>query len=727
MSSPSDSRPSSAWLLTVERVLSSTALRRGITLTACIVLLQLAVFLTFYTGQSIPPYDFLGAYAGDAFVWWTDGGFFNRTEWVPYVWAGYPSASGLQNSGWYLPTGIITLFGPYSLHLAAILAAMHVAFGAYGMYFLLRVLRAPFFVALFASVAMFFGVGFFSNASHIDIARAYAWMPWVLLVLTPLWKWNRWWSIPVATLIVWQALTGIYPGTTVAAVYVLVPWVVVVCLVYRPRVTAFLLPLAVSGVVALLLSMPRLLPYFLLNGGGDVSRDADSSRFTPSVLGTVLFSYDYKYDIPNDVTMRSFFIPVAVLVLALFARWSDPLCKLACALGVPALLLGMPFLPWYNAVQSLPGLGLSRFTMSDFKLFLVLAAILLACSGLRRLTSTLTQPRVTRGMAVSLTLASLLVIGFSVLAVSGRQTKSEVVYPLLLLGFVVALVTVFVVYNNARDSKWFASSARGGLATLFSIVIILATAGSGLLWAYTTPGPWNVNREAIELKAYGATIDSLISQRADNTGELTQRPARAPLPEDLTRKLLYNRQGNAAFFSGEYSVAGYINLRGSESLDTLEQTLLTSDIRHEFAAFLALPGTILAVSEEGRTTKTALSDCVQNEDCGVDATPVSYSPGEYVYQVSLTNPTVTNLNEAYFPGWSAEACFADGDCVPLTPELSPYGTIQLALPSGDFELSLSYSPPGRGAGWVLFGSGLMILLVTIATTVVTTRRREVTE
>ncbi|WGD38066.1 hypothetical protein [Lysinibacter sp. HNR] len=713
-------------LLNAKSFLSSTALRRGITLSALILILQLSVFLPFYTGHAIPPYDFLGAYAGDAFVWWTDGGFFERTEWVPYLWAGYPSAGGLQNSAWYLPTGLITAFGPYSMHMAAILAALHVAFGAYGMYFLLRALRSGFFVSLFASVALFFGVGFFSNASHIDIARAYAWLPWVLLVFTPLWKWKRWWSIPLSSLILWQALTGIYPGTTVAAVYALIPWTVVICLIYRPKIKSFILPLAVSGFAALLLSMPRLLPYALLNDDGS-SAFGESSVFSPSVLGTVLFGYGVQNDIPNDVTMRSFFVPVTVLALTAFARWTDPLCKLGLAIGVPAFLLGMPFLPWFEATRNLPGLSLSRFTMSDFKLFLVLAAILLASSGLKTLTSSKQQPRLSRGILISLAASWLVVAGFGILAIRGPYSKLDTIPALLLLCLVLAIVTAFITFNHTLDHKKFGTTGQKSVTTLFSFAMIFLTGTSGILWAYSTPGPWKSDRVPTEIAAYGETVDNLISQRAENMSDRTQRPARTPLPPNFGDHDLYDNRGNAAFFSAEYSIAGYINLKRSNSHNTLEHALLKSEIREELAAFLALPGTVLAVADDGSTSAESLLACVLENDCGVDSTPISYAPGEYTYQLSLSSPRTVVLNESFFPGWSAQACFADGRCEILDPQLSPYGIIQIALPSGDFDLSLSYLPPGRTAGWILFGSGLMVLLGAVAVVMFIKRRQKETE
>lgn len=719
----------SAELRAVGMRLSSTPLRRGAVLTAVILMLQLLVFLTSYTGRTIPPWDFLGAYAGEAYVWWTDGNLFNHLDWIPYVLGGYPSDTSLQNSGWYLPTGFMTLFGPYTLHMAAILAALHVAFGSYGMYFLLRGFRAGFGVALFAAVSIFFGVGFYSNASHIDIARSYAWLPWVLLLLSPLWKWDRWWSIPVASLLLWQALTGVYPGTLIAAVYVLVPWIIVLCVIYRPRFTAFLLPLAISALVALLLSMPRLVPYAMLDDGGETTGTGDASLFSPSLLGTVLFGYGIQYNgLPNDVTMRSFFIPVTVLMLALFARWSDPLCRAALALGIPSFVLGMPFFPWFQTEQSLPGLGLSRFTMSDYKLFLVGAAILLACSGLRTLTVGADAGSRRRGDLVSLVLGWFLLAGFSLAAAVGPQGKRDTLPPLALLTLTLAILTAVVILRRRQKISVDVPVRRFRMrpVALLSACIAL-TVISGTVWAYSTPGPWRVDRIEAEQGTFGDTIDHLIAKRADVSEQMSQRPARAPLSPGYTPQTLLSASGNAAFYSGEYSLPAYVNLKRAESQRRLERTLLDSSIRDEFAAYMALPGTVLAVAADGSISSEILTACIEMDQCGVDARPLAYVAGSYSYRISLETPTVVNLNESFYPGWSAEACTRAGQCTTLAPELSPYGTIQIALPAGDFDLALRYTTPGRGLGYGLFAGGLAILLGATITICMTRRRKEVTE
>lgn len=703
---------------------AGTSLRRGITVFAVLVFLQVVMFWQFYAGIGIPPYDFLGAYAGDAFVWWTDGAFFAPPEWIPYVWGGYPSASGLQNSAWYLPTGIVAMFGTYNLHAAAILAAIHVAFGACGMYLLLRAFRVDFFISLFGAVALFFGVGFFSNASHIDIARAYAWLPWVLWILTPLWPWRKWWSIPLASLLLWQAITGIYPGIAVSSVYVLIPWILMLSLVFKPKFSEYVLPAALAGVTALLLSMPRVLPYLLLNDGSSEPAP-EASLFSGSVLGTMLFGYRYDYDIPNDLTMRSLFVPVTVIVLALFARWSDPICKVAFALVGPAVLLGMPFWPWFSAVQHLPGLQLSRFSMSDFKVFMVVGAILLAVSGLRTLCSRARVARPALGLVLSIATAWVILLGFTVLAIRGPQAKVDTVPPLLLLATAVSLVTAYVAFDVVASRQQSLAAARCRAREVLVASVIVLTGVSGAVWAYGTAGPWLVDRVPAEMAAYGATVDELVAARQARPTGLAQRPARAAVQSGFEQADLYASQGNAAFFNGEYSLPGYVNLKRSESHVALMEALLDPNIGPYFADFMAMPGAMLATESDGLVELEALRSCTERYDCGIDVTPVAYDVDRFVYRVDVLDQTTVTLNEAFFPGWKATACVTAEQCHTLRVTGSEAGTIMLDLPAGQYDVTLQYEAPGRKTAWLLFSSGVLLAAVSAATTFLFSRREKV--
>lgn len=694
----------------------SRGFRLGI-LAAIVLALEFIVFRSYFYGSSIPPWDFLGSYNTDAYLWWTNGSFFDPIEWVPNVWGGYPAALILQNSGWYLPVGLVAAIIPFSLHASAALSAVHVAFGFVGVYALARSLKLRFGISTLLAVAWFFGVAYFSNAEHVDIVRGYAWIPWVLLVLSPRWPWRRVWGIPLAAVVLWQATTGMYPGMVFATCYVALVWVITWQLVSRERLRRFLIPLGVAAISAVLLSAPRLVPYFLYPSDA-ASGLPETSVFSVNMLGTLLFGYGSP-ELENDISMRSFFVPATILVLAFFARWRHLVTKLAVALIVPALLLGMPFFPWADLVQSLPGLGLSRFTMSDFKPFLIFGLLLLAASGLFTLLSARRSLPLRPDTWIRIVGALAVLVGLALIGWKGPFSLQEWAPQIVLLGIVLVVVVLWRLTPRSRRATSF-----------FTSVLIVLTAVSGTLWAYGTTAPWKAPRVATETATFGAPVSDLI---AADTGESSsvQRPGRLPLPDGFTEAELFGGGWNRVYYTGELAIGGYINLKGSQTQRMIVAGLLDPESGSEFAAFMALPGTVLTVPQGQEFDSASLRACVTENDCGAATVePKSYSPGRFEYEVEAQTEQSAVLNEAYFPGWEASACFEGERCEQLAVGASPTGLVQLELPSGSYTLELNYHTPGREIAWVLFwfGAGLCLgsMIWLLGRRAFTTRRGSVT-
>ena len=678
-------------------------------LTALVVALELLMFRSYFYGRIIPPWDFLGSYNTDAFLWWLEGGFFTPLDWVPEVWGGYPSALNLQNSAWYIPVGIASLFGPFTLHSSAIVAALNVGLGFVGTYFLARSFRSGFVVSTVVATAGFFGVAYFSNAQHVDIARGYALIPWVLLVLSPTWSWKRWWGIPVGAFILWQAVTGMYPGMIVTTVYAGAIWIAVYQWRSRASLRSYLIPAAIAAVVAVLLSAPRLLPYLLTQESGTAVLP-DGSLFSPAMVGTLLFGYS-SGELPNDVSMRSFFIPATMLLLAFFARFRDSATAQALAIGIPAALLGLPFWPWFQASQSLPGLGLSRFTMSDFKVFLVLAVLLLATSGLKALSTIDRAAPIPRRIWRSLALAAAFGIGMALIGIYGPFTRIEWFPPIVILAFGFAVIAVWVLLRNTRLPF-----------VIVAATLAVTTIVSGAVWAYTTEVTWRADRVGAETLSYGAPIADLLAERVADD-DLNQRPERLEPNDDYTLGDLRNTFWSRAYYTGEYSVGGYLNLKGSLTPEQLEAALLDSRTADDFLDFFAAAGTIATSPADESPSMGDLESCGTEADCGpATVMPAGYDPGHLRYHVSSDSEVTGTFNEAYYKGWQLTACTEDGDCTALEPSRSELGLVQADLPSGDYMLELDYQTPGRPMSWILFGLGIAIAIASAAAVLLGARR-----
>ena len=146
-----------------------------------------------------------------SYSWWDLGSFFNPTTYLPYLVSGFPSHLGLQVSSFYLPVGLIAEFGEYTILNAARLQAITISIGLVGVFLLSKKFDLNVISRMIVSVGYFFSAGFFSNASHIDIVRAWSFFPWLLLLMFPINK-IRFLTLPVISLIWFQFFVGAYPG-----------------------------------------------------------------------------------------------------------------------------------------------------------------------------------------------------------------------------------------------------------------------------------------------------------------------------------------------------------------------------------------------------------------------------------------------------------------------------------------------------------------------------------
>lgn len=686
----------------IRRVDFGLARYRAIVVVIVLLALELLVFRSYFVGRIAPPWDFFGPYNTEAYQWWELGGFFAPREWVANAWAGYPSALNLQNSAWYLPVGLASAFGPFTLHASAVVAALHVAFGALGTYLLVRSFQVRFPIAVLALVAAFFAVGYYSNAQHVDISRAYAWIPWLLLVFAPTFPWRRAWSIPVASLVIWQAVTGMYPGVTIALIYTGAFWVVMHQILTRYPVRRFLGPLAISVLIAICLSMPRLLPYAMLQEDA-AGRLQESSSFSPALLGTLVFGYSSD-QIGNDVSMRSLFVPSTILVLAFFACWRHRITKLAIAMLVPAIVLGMPGFPWAEAVQNLPGLGFSRFGLSDFKVFMVLGVVLLACSGATAFFENRTRVRMPLKMWISLGGAWLFALAVGLLGKVGPYSNDERIPGFILLLLALASISVVFVLRISR---------RPRSVSVVLMVMTVMTAVTGTVWAFQNELPWRTDRVQGEISTFGETVDALISQRS-TSGETTQRAPRVPLPADTASTGTTNGYSNRYSYLNRDSIVSYINLKGSVTQSLLNDSLLGPNASPEFAAFLAAPGTAVTIAPGSTASAAELSACVVDRSCGAaSVAPVSYTPGHLAYEFSSPGKLDAIFNEAFYEGWTATAC-TDGACKPLAVTRSAQGLVSVEIPAGTYLLHLNYVVRGTSTGWALFWGGVVSAMAVMA-------------
>ncbi|WP_273654160.1 hypothetical protein [Cellulomonas fimi] len=696
-----------------------------------LVLLELLVLGGWLAGSVSPQFDFLGGYNAEAFAWWTDGGFFHPLEWMPYAWGGYPQAVAVQGSTWYLPVGLAAAVSDFTIRTAAVVQALHVAFGALGFYVLARRWDLGRATATLALVAGFFAPGYFANAQHVDIVRGYAWAPWVLLVLSTAWPWRRWWGVPLAALVLWQAVVGMYPGMVLGYAYAGAAWVVLTQVLLRPRLRDYLVPLAAAGVAAGMLAMLKFLPAVAVRGSGEAG--VEFSEFDLGILGTVFFPYDGE-NLPMDMSMRSYFLPATVVALLAVVPWRDARARVAAGTAAVCALLALPVFPWFDELAALPGFDLSRFRSNDFKPVLLAAVVVLALLGLSRAVRSDALRRMSgdalhlawRRPWVVAALACLLVGAAGVGAVAGF-TVTRWVPPWTILATAAVVVVVLVGVGSPR---WRALVPD---ARLVAGVLVALTVVSGTAWAFSTTRPWRAERVAAETGTWGRTTDDMVASRGEAVADgrsavvpSDRRPARTPLTQEPVPIIESQNMWNDAYWTGVAAVGGYTNLKGSEAFTraftSFQDPATTVDAR----AWYAAPGVLLAADPDDVPDPADVDACAQDGDCGpgTTATAAGYEPGHLRYEVSTTGGPV-QLNEAWYPGWEVRACPAGSDdgCVEPATEPSATGTIATELPAGDWVVDVDYRTPGLRTAWTLFWAAVGGLVLWAASVVLLRRRR----
>lgn len=698
----------------VPRWLTRTARHEITAAVALLVVLEALVFGSWFSGTMVPPWDFLGSYNAEAFAWWRDGSFFSPLQWMPYVWGGYPAAASPQNSAFYLPVGLVSAVAPFTIHAAAALQALHVGLGALGMYVLVRRHGLGVLEARFGLVAYFFAVGFFSNAQHVDIVRAFAWAPWIFLCLSPRWPWRQWWGVPVAAVVLWQAAVSSYPGALVQMVYCALAWVTAQQVVTRTPVRRYILPMVAAGTSAALLAVVKYLPFILIRGLGGTDKPS-LGEFSVGIFSTLFFAYDVD-GLPNDLTMRSFFLVAPVVPLALLAeRRVSTLVAPACALVLSALVIGLPAWPWHGAVDALPGMSLSRFQMADSRVALTVGAVALACVGLGRLRRGAPLPR-WAVIAVGTVPVVALVLGTA----TGLAPEAWVV------AWLVLVLSAAVILGTGRGLVPATSTV---LCTSTAVALIGLAAISGAHWAFDQSRTWRTPREPVERLQWGATSGELILRRGEAaTGPVDARPARDPLP-DPTEVAPLSQWLNYTFYSGSLGVGGYINLAGAESFDAMQEPVVDpGPIGTDARTFWEASG-LLVESTLTVPPSALVHQCVTSGVCGESLTmkPTGYVAGSWSYRTDVASAVTVSFNEAWYPGMGLTACdVADGACRVVPVGAGAGGQVVATLEPGTWDLELAYDTPGDRVGWVAFTLGVALALAfpaASATTRVVRRRR----
>ena len=672
-------------------------------------LVNLLTFLPHYLGRMTFPWDFLAGYHAHSYAWYKYGSVLSPPAWFPWSDMGFPAFLAIQSGAWYLPLVILDTLGvDYTIHVATSFQALHVFAGAVGAYFLFRRYGFCAWIAFLGALAYHFTAAFYSGQQFVDIVRAAALLPWLWLSFHPDFIRKSWISPVLTSLILWQFLVAAYPGNIVSTAY----GSVVVCLVavagisgYRGRML-YLSLIGSSVVAALMMAMIKWYPIIAERSQLDYGV-ASQSVLEWKLLATIFLPYDVDL-FPGDVSMRSLWLPLLMLLGASFARLRTSAERVGAGLVGLTLFMSMivPALPFLMDV--LPGVRTSRFLVSDWRPILQLGLIFLALSGwVRVLAAEYSQVAVLVRSAAVGTFSILLVYGAETLGypASGLLRPLATIAAMLIVGAGVG----YLVQDEAglaRTRKWVIA------------LICLSVAGEAALHQFGQPRTWREPwSQATEVLTYGGTVEGLAGNQIAGS-DVLRRPGRyafGATPGDALRdrrSLAYNR----CWYSSTYCVLGYNNLKMSAPHKRFASAL-AEEGSEELLAFARRPQQLLVLPLDGSDRVRGLTgDNIESNAIGENLEGVSvdfleYSPSRVIYRIETPRPILIVENEIWWSGWNVSYCDETGCSKPTASRQSPQGLRSWTLEKGTWEVVLEYRNAHGSTGYRLFFLGLVLSIL----------------
>jgi len=661
-----------------------------------LLLENLVVFFRHYFLGAAFPWDFLGGYyAAPAF--WTSAiasGKFPR--WVPYQWLGYPISLNVQTGLFYPPLWLFPLFHvPYTLAAAVALQCGTVFAGALGMYFFLRLLVGSRREALVGAFAFQLFGGFYSNAEHVDIVRAFALSPWLLWALTAR-RSDR--AIPARFLAIpplfFLFATGAYPGATIAVFLIVALYIALEALRDRARVSgtdadaarapAWRLRSAAAvilvGVGAAMASVTLGPPLLFRREFARISLGPPSQMSFGLVhlAGTVMTNEW----LPGDISMTSTFVGL-VLVAALFLARLSALRRVWPVLavgGFAGLMAGGPASPLYRIVRGvLPLVGASRFPIADYRVFVAIAIVAAGSASLAVL-----RRRPLSSRALALRLGALAV--FSAWALLAAYKGHETALPIAEAAAALALAAAAVTLWMRRRGRPGGGGLGGAGSAWAAPAVLLALCGlDAARFLRETERTWVVPRALEVCRSFCAPISTL-HDRGEIVAPNVLDGLDGPRPARLESLDGYRASG---YLLGTFNIRdnGNMVLETKRALDATAWT--RAYIRAPWSAILLDPakakgpaGWWVPPPDSAARARASALGSVAVVHSGLDHAE---------YDVDLPAETLFVENESWFPGWTATV--PEGGRR-ISAEPANRGLRAWRLPAGRYRLETRFRLPG---------------------------------
>jgi hypothetical protein len=672
--------------------------------TSCfaIALLGLVNFLVFrghYFGSDCFPWDFWKSYYAVVAFWTTALRQHLLPEWIPFSSMGYPFFLNLQSSFFYPPLWIFVLPGiHYSLHAAVIVQCLHVFWGACGVFLLVKLLTGDWRSALFGALAYHFFGGFYSNSEHLDIVRAYAWLPWLFWGTTVKDRLqSRNLLLPAIT---YCAVTASYPGnigshTFFVGLYLAYQYYRAADTVNRTKT------LLVGGLFGLgiMLSVVALGPGFFLRKYLIHSHQAISGPWPfanwVSLVAPWASGHASLRGYVGDPSLISAFVGIPTIVLLLLIQ--KPVSR-AFAVWWGFLIVGLTFAAgrtsfFYDAlITVVPVLGLSRFPSSDYRGVLALSIIVLAAASLSDLLS---EPghlsaNLIRTRLKYLCLVPLVVMG-GIFGVS--LPEGELIWLLIIWGM--TIVALYMPSHAFLARPWLSPVILSALIIVGGFHVINVSR-----WTWT---------------AGGANLDDMYKRRIGFPTYEFPLPVTNSINGLPTRPARIDRKRNdftwSGYLDGTYQMSDWGNMEMTARNKVASKAALWK--------YMMQPLRPLVFPNAQHVSCDTVIQRLGQLDRGASPqenaiVPLTYGLNTTVYGVNLPTDSLMVENEIWFPGWKGKVVRENR----TTSEI-PVASVDKSLrawhlPAGRYTFVTRFQTPHFRVALIVSLAGLIIYLSLLA-------------
>lgn len=493
--------------------------------------------------------------------------------WSPYLFMGFPVYGDMQSGAWNPVVWLFSLIGRYDATLFHFENLLYVFLGGMGMHKLVFYKVRHAYTALLVGGAYMLS-GFMLSGQLINWLAAAAFIPFILLYYMRATSGGRKWDAVKSGFAMYMLLVAGYPSFFILMIYaLLVMFVIRVIenskkrvLPWKSFLTQHLIMILVFSGLSLpaIISFAELLPYYQRGDGTSFNDAIHNSLQWQHVLSFLFPSSIHANDVYSgtDVTCRNLYIGILTLpVLFAFPPKKNRrnLALLLCAILAFLFSLGDTTPVRKLAFDLLPGMDTFRHP-SQARLFVMIALLLLAAPGIRKLLNHPSDEVIRRTRFVTLVFTCCIlfitIIAFvhsdilhSIPAMAGTFKRIKQLIETVSLQDVVAINGLVQLATLIFFTWWLNQKQRkAGHIALVWILNLVVLAQFILPVTFVSMTPASAINQVIHASPSGYPVDDLQKSLEKNSADMFAHFDRAGLATFYNKKMGISRNTNTPTF-----------------------------------------------------------------------------------------------------------------------------------------------------------------------------------